>query len=105
MAARTTPSAIRKASRMDSTIGAKGATTASFIGDTVNRPDRAPAFAAGTLPVMRLGAETAVAAAIHGLPFQQLAGEVAQDQEIFPGLAFDLVHGGIDQGHQAAHRW
>src|SRR6185312_15223661 len=76
----------------------------SLVGDAVDGPDRAPALAAGTLPVVRLGAEAAAAAAVHRLPLQQLAGEVAQDQEVLARLALDPVHGGVDQRHQATHR-
>src|SRR5215469_10067800 len=104
IAARTTPNAMKKAIEVATAIEASGATTASLIGDTVDRPDRAPAFAAGALPVMRLGTETTMTATVHRLPFKQLLREIAQDQEIFARLAFDLIHRGIDQCHQPTHR-
>src|SRR6185312_2412476 len=76
----------------------------SLAGHAMDRPDGAPALAARALPVMGLGAKAAPVAAIHRLPFQQFGGEVAQYQEIVMGLALHLVHGGVDQRHQAAHR-
>src|SRR5690242_8545165 len=104
MAART--------SNADSTNDNKGISKASpgkfdtmlLVGHAMNRTNRAPALATGALPVVRLGAEAAAAAAVHRLALQQLLGEVTQDQEVVPSLALDLVHGGVDQRHQSAYR-
>src|SRR6185312_857945 len=77
----------------------------SFIGNPMNGSDGAPVLATGALPMMGLGAEATTTAAVHRLPFQQLAHELAQYLEVLPRLTVDLVHGGVDQGHQPAYRW
>ena len=48
-----------------------------FADDAVDRPHRTPALAARALPVVRLRAEAAFVAAVHGLAFDELAREVA----------------------------
>src|ERR1700749_4469299 len=103
MAPRTTTIAINNAASTIPIASEAGFIRASFVGHAMDGANRAPVLAAGALPVMRLGAKTATAAAVHGLPFQQLLGEVAEDEEILARLAFHLVHGGIDQRHQSAN--
>src|SRR5690242_3347250 len=75
-----------------------------LVHHAVDGSDGAPVLAARALPVMRLRAEAATAAAVHRLPFHQLAGEIAQDQKVFARFPGGPVEGGINQRHQASHR-
>src|SRR6478735_5632919 len=72
--------------------------------DAVDRPDRSPRLAARTLPVVRLGAEPAAAAAVHGLAFDQLSRQILQNEQVFARFALGLVECRANQGHEAAHR-
>ena len=53
-----------------------------LAGDAMDGAHRTPGLAARALPVVRLRAEAALVATVHGLAFEQLAREILQDQQM-----------------------
>src|SRR5690554_5783801 len=76
----------------------------SLTFEAMDRLDRVPVLAAGTLPVEQPGIEAAAHAAVDEAVRQQAGGQFPHRPQVLQNIALGLVHDVFEQPVDAAHR-